>query len=98
MPSWEILSYIAALITAVVGLWLAESIRSKNKADAAESLTAAAENIVESVRASNTELKQENSLLRLYVQYLLTGIAQLRGQLGAEVPVFTPKSLDEFKN
>lgn len=94
---WENLSYIAALITAVVGLILAESIRRRNNADTAESLSSAARNIVESIESANKELKHENSVLRLYVQYLLTGINQLRIQLGKEMPVFTPKSLDDFK-
>jgi hypothetical protein len=98
MPfSAQDLYFIAAFITAAVGTYMAESIRKKNAADTAKALTDTAMNIVNQKDEDIKELRQQNSILRLYIQYLLTGIGQLRSQLGQIIPTFTPKSLDEFQ-
>lgn len=96
--SWDILSPIGAAITALVGWYLAESIRNKNKADTAASLTEAAVKLVDQRDDDIKELKSERTQLRLYIAYLLGGIEALRGQIKGEEVVFTPKTLEEFQN
>lgn len=97
MP-WDILSPIGAAITALVGWYLAESIRNKNKADTAATITEAAMKVVDQRDEEIKELKSERTQLRLYIAYLLGGIEAQRGQIKGEGVVFTPKTLEEFQN
>lgn len=97
MP-WDILSPIGAAITALVGWYLAESIRNKNKADTAATITEAAVKLVDQRDEDIKELKAERAQLRLYIAYLLGGIEALRGQIKGDAIVFTPKTLEEFQN
>lgn len=93
--NWEILSYIAAVMTAVVGWYLAESVRSKNAADTTKTLTDAAVAIVNEKDEELKEMRLERTYRKLYVAYLLNGIDKLTLQIDDE-PLFVPKTLEEF--
>lgn len=82
----------------MVGWYLAESIRGKNKADTAAAITEAAMKMVDQRDEEIKELKSERTQLRLYVAYLLGGIEALRGQIKGDEIVFVPKSLEEFQS
>lgn len=93
------ISYLAALLTAVVGMFLAFSVRRKNLADADESLTSSAKNVVDMLNIAIENLKAERVVLKLYIEYLLVGIDRLLEQLKAKkvTPLFIPKSVDTFR-
>jgi hypothetical protein len=93
------LYYLGAFITAMVGFFLSESVRKKNEASTAQSLTESAMKMLEAKDKEMLECKEEKKSLRLYIAYLLTGIKLLQKQIrGFEPPEFNPLTIDEFQN
>lgn len=94
-----IISAVGAVLTATGGFYVANSIRSKNRADAVESLTNSAMKLVEAKDKELEDEQKENATLRVYIAYLLTGIKVLDKQLHDEciTPLFEPQSLDDYK-
>ena len=96
----QTLTYIGSFLTAIVGMYIAESIRRKNHADAAKSLTDAAETILDMKEKELQVCKQERSMLYVYTDYLLTGIRILTAQLNqAKIPPdFIPRMIEVFRD
>ncbi len=94
-----IISAIGALLTALAGFYIANSIKRKNEADAAESLTSGAMKMVEAKDKEIIDLQKDIALLRLYITYLLTGIKVLRKQVveAQTTPCFDPIPVEEYK-
>jgi len=90
---------IAALMTVIVGLYLAKSTRNKAKTDAALAISEAAANIVKIRECDIQQLNARYKLLRSYVEYLTDGVLVLTKQLKKEgiTPEFVPKSFDTYK-
>lgn len=95
--SWETLSPLAAVLTAFIGWYLAESVRNKNSSETTKNITDAALGLVAAQDKEIAELREERTCMRLYVIYLLTGINKLTGQL-KDPPDFIPMSIEEYQN
>jgi hypothetical protein len=98
MESAQILFYLAAFVTALVGIYNAANLRKKSEVDMADSLTGTAMKIVDVRDREIAVMKTERAMRKIYITYLLTGIAVLTRQLGETKPDFVPKTLEEFIN
>lgn len=92
----ELLGGLGALITVFGGWYITESIRKKNAADASNSITNAALNLVSQKDRDIKLMRDEDILLHLYIVYLLEGIATLTTQVKGRVR-FRPKTLEQFR-
>jgi hypothetical protein len=88
--NWEILSYAAALLTALIGWYLAESVRKNNQANEASTLTGAALQLVNYKDKEIEILRSEIFILKLYLSHLVDEIHKTHKD-------FDALSLEEFK-
>lgn len=92
------LSYIAAFITAIVGFYASDAIRRRNEASATQAITDSAMRLVDAKDKDNQNLRLENLMLKLYIEYLKTGVRLLSIQITRDnkEPEFNPQSLERF--
>lgn len=90
---------IATLTTAAIGLYLAVSTRKKSEADAIQSISNAASNLVNSQSKHLDDMETDMTNMEDYAVYLLEGIDKLTRQLKQRniKPAFIPKPMSRYK-
>jgi NurA-like 5'-3' nuclease len=93
-----ILENLAAILTACVGIYLAVATRKKTESETAATLVRAAKEMTELHNSEIDDLKDSESFLKEYIEYLLNGMEKLTNQIKRKKfkPSFRPVSLEKF--